>query len=435
MDLRQAIAGRSMSPFQWGIVMLAFLLNVLDGFDVLALAFTASAIKTDFGLDGAQVGYLLSAGLIGMTIGSLFLAPLADKFGRRPLLLVSVLLSTLGMLLSGFAADHYQLALWRVITGLGVGSILACTNVIVSEYSSRKWHGLAISLYAAGFGIGAVLGGMSARFLQMAYGWQSVFFIGAALTGACFVVILLFLPESIDFLMSKKPKNALQRLNKIAARLNLKGEWTLVQQTKKQQQPRGILELFSPNYLKITLLVWAAFFTIMFSFYFISSWTPALLEQAGMSKNESISVGMMLSLGGTCGALTFGFFASRWTARHILMVFGVLASIAIVGFVFSLQSIGFAFVLGILIGSLINGCISGLYILNPSLYQAEIRSTGVGFSIGIGRFGAIFAPILAGHLLEAGWQSKELYLGAAAVMLISTLAVYGLKPKANIISV
>lgn len=435
MDLRQAIARSSMSPFQWGIVMLAFLLNVLDGFDVLALAFTASAIKTEFALSGAEVGYLLSAGLVGMTIGSLFLAPLADKFGRRPLLLISVLLSTLGMLMSGFATDHYQLALWRVITGLGVGSILACTNVIVSEYSSRKWHGLAISLYAAGFGIGAVLGGMSARFLQMSYGWQSVFFVGAVLTGFCFIVIFFFLPESIDFLMSKKPKNALQRLQKIAKRLKLEGDWTLTGSNQPQQQPRGILELFSPNYLKITLLIWAAFFTIMFSFYFISSWTPALLEQAGMSKNESVSVGMMLSLGGTCGALTFGLFASRWTARHILIVFGVLASLAIVGFVFSLQSVGFAFVLGILIGSLINGCISGLYILNPSLYQAEIRSTGVGFSIGVGRFGAIFAPIFAGHLLDAGWQSKDLYLGAAAVMLLSTLAIYLLKPKAAVTSI
>lgn len=347
MDLRQAIARSSMSPFQWGIVMLAFLLNVLDGFDVLAMAFTASTIKNEFALDGAQVGYLLSAGLIGMTIGSLFLAPLADKLGRRPLLLISVLLSTLGMLLSGFASDQHYLAIWRVITGLGVGSILACTNVIVSEYSSRKWQGLAISLYAAGFGIGAVLGGMSAVTLQASYGWQAVFFVGAVLTGACFVVIFLFLPESVDFLMTKKPKNALQRLQKIARRLKLQGDWTLESETQRQHQPRGILELFSANYLKITLLVWAAFFTIMFSFYFISSWTPALLEQAGMTKNESVSVGMMLSLGGTCGALTFGLFASRWTARHILMVFGVLASIAIVGFVFSLQSVGFAFVLGV----------------------------------------------------------------------------------------
>ena len=164
-----------MGAYQWMIVVMAAIMNLLDGFDVLALAFTATAIRGEFGLTGIELGYLLGAGLFGMTAGSLFLAPLADKIGRRPLLLMAVSLSAIGMLGSAFISQYQWLGFWRVITGLGVGGILVGTNVITSEYSSRKWRSFAISVYAAGFGIGAVLGGMFAVMLQGEYGWRSVF--------------------------------------------------------------------------------------------------------------------------------------------------------------------------------------------------------------------------------------------------------------------
>lgn len=170
MNIRQIIDQQPMSSYQWAVVVMATIMNLLDGFDVLALAFTATGIRNEFGLSGAELGSLLSAGLFGMTAGSLFLAPLADKIGRRPLLLISVSLSAAGMLGSFFAADSYSLGIWRVVTGLGVGGILVGTNVLTSEYSSKKWRSLAISIYAAGFGIGAILGGLFAVALQAEYG-------------------------------------------------------------------------------------------------------------------------------------------------------------------------------------------------------------------------------------------------------------------------
>ena len=183
LSLRAKIEQSPMGAYQWMIVVMAAIMNLLDGFDVLALAFTATAIRGEFGLTGIELGYLLSAGLFGMTAGSLFLAPLADKIGRRPLLLMAVSLSAIGMLGSAFISQYQWLGFWRVITGLGVGGILVGTNVITSEYSSRKWRSFAISVYAAGFGIGAVLGGMFAVMLQGEYGWRSLFLAGAILTG------------------------------------------------------------------------------------------------------------------------------------------------------------------------------------------------------------------------------------------------------------
>ena len=367
-----------------------------------------------------------------MAAGSLFLAPLADKIGCRPLLLMAVLLSTIGMLGSAFISQYQWLGFWRVITGFGVGGILVGTNVITSEYSSRKWRSFAISVYAAGFGVGAVLDGMFAVMLQGEYGWRSVFLAGAILTGLFLVLLFIWLPESIDFLTTKQPKNAEVRLNLIAKKIGLAGDWKLPAKTEKVKTKLPISQLFSEKYLHSTLLIWTAFFAIMFSFYFISSWTPALLKEAGMTTEQSVSVGMMISLGGTCGALIYGLLASRWTARGVLILFTVLSSAATIIFILSSSVLWIAMVFGILVGTLMNGCISGLYTLNPLTYDADIRSTGVGWSIGIGRIGAILAPTIAGQLLDMGWDKQSLYIGVGFIMLISTVAIFFLKSRVEI---
>lgn len=287
MSLRNAIATSPMSAFQWSIVVIAAIMNLLDGFDVLALAFTATAIRQEFALSGVELGTLLSAGLLGMTAGSLFLAPIADKIGRRPLLIIAVLLSAIGMFGSAFTPNQQWLAFWRVVTGLGVGGILVGTNVLTSEYSSQRWRSLAISIYAAGFGVGAVLGGMFSVMLQAEYGWRSVFLAGAVLTAICLVIVIFWLPESIDFLLVKQPKNALRKLNRITVKMGLGDQWQLPE--KKAENRTSTLpfsRLLQQDYRRSTLLLWTAFFTIMFSFYFISSWTPALLKEAGMTMEQ-----------------------------------------------------------------------------------------------------------------------------------------------------
>lgn len=428
MDIRQKIAQNKMTPFQWLVVGLTVLLNMLDGFDLMALAFTAKSIRQELNLDGVAIGSLMSAGLFGMAIGSLCLSPLADKFGRRPLLLLGTALATLGMLLTYFANSAFEIGLWRVVTGLGVASILTGTNVLVSEYSSDKWRGLAIAIYASGFGIGAMLGGLSAVLLQDIYSWRAVFLIGAILTGAVFVLLFFVLPESVEFLLSKRPANAKKRLNQIAVKLGLGDGWELPEIETKGKNKVAIARLFEPEYRRNTLLIWIAFITISASFYFISSWTPALLEDAGMPKTQSQTVGMAISVGGTIGSLIFGFLVSRFVAKRILQLFSILSAIAVVAFVYS-GTLAVAIALAILVGGLINGCITGLYTINPTLYAPDFRSTGVGTAIGVGRLGSIASPILAGMLLDAGWQKNELYLSATIVLLIATCTVHFLKQK------
>ncbi|ASK27904.1 MFS transporter [Neisseria chenwenguii] len=426
MDFRQKIAISPMSGYQWMVVGLAVVLNMLDGFDVLAVAFTAKSIQAELGLTGKHIGSLMSAGLLGMTAGSMLLAPLADKFGRRPLLIASTLLSALGMLMTYFAHSLESIALWRVVTGLGVGGILPCTNVIVSEYANKKWRGLAIAVYASGFGIGAMLGGMSAVVLQGGYGWRSVFLVGAGLTLAAVVALVALLPESVDFLLNKRPAGAKARLDRIVAKMGLDGAWSFPEQAAKAKV--SVLRLFEPEYLKTTLLIWVAFIAVMSAYYFVSSWTPALLEQAGMAKAQSQTVGMAVSIGGAVGSLVFGFLVSRWTPRTVLIAFAGLSAAAVFAFL-SANTLALSLVFAVLLGALMNGCIAGLYTINPTLYAADFRSTGVGVTIGVGRVGSIVSPLAAGALLDAGWAKNDLYAGAAAVILLAAVAVFFLKAK------
>ena len=428
MTLQERINTGHMTTYQWGVVILATALNLLDGFDVLALAFTASAIKGSLGLDGTHLGYLLSAGLVGMTLGSVGLAPLADRIGRRKLLILSLILSAIGMFGSALSPTAFELGICRVITGLGVGGILVGTNVIVSEYSSRKWRSLAISIFASGFGIGALLGGTFAVALQGLYGWHSVFVSGGILTLLCLLAVVLWLPESIAFIQVKGGDLAKDRLAKLAHKLGITEDWDLGQ-VGEQKASASALQLLSTDYRRSTLAIWGAFVAVMFSYYFVSSWTPALLKEAGMSLEQSVSVGMMISLGGTLGSLAFGALASRWSARNVLMAFGLGSAIIASIFIALAAHLWLAIIAGIWIGFLMNGCISGLYAINPTLYATNIRSTGVGVAIGVGRLGAILAPTIAGALLDSGFDKQDLYMGVGFVMVLAVISVAFLRKQ------
>ncbi len=428
MDLRSRIDMSPMRPYQWLIVALCVVLNILDGFDVMAMAFTAKGISSEFALSGAAIGVLMSAGLVGMAIGAMVLGPLADRIGRRPLILASVALAAAGTALSATAGSPWQLGVWRILTGLGIGGILASTTVIASEYSSSRWRGLAISVYTAGYGVGATLGGLAAVGLQAEYGWRSVFVVGAVLTGLILVTLIVLLPESIDYLAMRARPGDLDRVNQIARRLGQDPVDTLTPATGRTAARTGrIGDLFTAGRARGTVLLWAAFFATMYGFYFVNSWTPSLLESAGLTRDQSATAGMMLTLGGTVGSVMFGVIASRWAARTVLIGFTLLSAAFMVAFIVSIPMLAVAFVFGVLIGGLINGCIAGLYTLAPSQYGSHIRTTGVGWAIGVGRAGAILAPSVTGALLDSGWTPRTLYFGVAGVVVLAAVALLAMR--------
>lgn len=277
------------------------------------------------------------------------------------MVLVSVGLATTGMLLASLSHSAVELGIWRVVTGLGIGGILACTNVIASEYSSKRWRGLAISIYTAGYGTGATLGGTAAVTLQASFGWRSVFLFGGTCTAATFVLLAVLLPESVDFLATRRPRNLLDRLNKIARKIGQPAVTELPPAAVKADRKNKLSELFTAGNRRSTWLVWLAFFATMFGFYFVNSWTPRLLVTAGMTENQGVVGGLMLTLGGTFGSLLYGLLTIRWNSRKVMIAFAVLSAATMVMFISTAGILALAFVAGGVVGMLINGCIAGMY--------------------------------------------------------------------------
>ncbi len=429
--IRHAIDDRQMSLYQWTTVAVCMVLNMIDGFDVLVMAFTAASVSAEWQLSGAQLGFLLSAGLFGMAGGSIFVAPWADRIGRRPLTLGCLVVSGVGMLLSAWARSPQELAALRVLTGLGVGGILACSNVIASEYASRRWRGLAVSLQSTGYALGATIGGSIAVGLLSAFGWRSVFMFGGLATLAVALLVLWRLPESIDYLLTRPRSDALLRkVNALVVRMGLVPLQVLPPVAEKRQaQTNRLLSLFSRELARPTALVWASFFLTMFGFYFVMSWTPKLLAASGLTREQGVTAGVLLSLGGIFGTALLGALGAKFRMHRVLALFMVVAAGLLCVFVGGNNSLAIYYALAFLIGAFVNACVAGLYAIAPMVYGADVRVTGVGWGIGVGRIGAIVSPLVAGALIDAQFRPTQLYVGygmafvaAAVVVLMHRLA-------------
>ncbi len=423
MDLRTRIDSTRMGYYQWLIVTLALFINALDGYDTVAMAFSATAVSAEFGLAGAGLGWLLSSALIGIGIGSLLLAPRADTHGRRRLILFALLIDLAGLPLTALAPTYALLLASRVLTGIGVGAILACITVVVSEFSNRAHRGLAIAIFASGYGLGSAACGAIAKTYGPVFGWQITFWVGAALTAIALALAAAFLPESPDFLATRRDLPALRAL---AARLGKDPQLQLADAPSTSRVPfRAIL---APGLRRVTIQLWAAFSLITFTFTFANQWTPKLLTTAGLSADQGIIGGILLSFGGTVGSILFGVLSTRVRAVPLLIGTALVSAGVLVAFIATTSYPLLMFGFGTAVGLLLNGCVTGLYTVTPAAYPAALRTTGVGSAIGVARVGAITAPTLAGYLLDAGWPPLALYSGAAAATVCAALALVGVRP-------
>ncbi|MGW5617134.1 MFS transporter [Streptomyces sp. NPDC003877] len=419
-----------MSRFQWGAIAICVLLNTLDGFDVLVMSFTGKAVSGEWHLDSGTLGLLLSSGLAGMALGALLVAPRAARIGRRPVVLAGLTVAAAGMLLSSASQNWQQLGALRLLTGVGIGAVLACSNVIAGEFASRRWRGLAVSLNSTGYAVGATIGGVSSVALIDRYGWRSVFLAGGLATLAVIPLALRLLPESLDFLLSRRPANALERVNSLVRRMGQPELSALPDgAAAKLSSEGGLRRLLAPDLRRPTLVLWGAFFLVMAAFYFVTSWTPTLLVEAGMSATQSLTGGTLLNLGGIFGTALLGALAARYVLAGVLRSYLFASAALVVAFASATDTLVLAFCIGAVIGVAVNGCIAGLYALTPSIYPTPLRATGVGAAISVGRVGAIIAPTAAGRLLDAGWTPLALYVTTGAVFCAAGLLLLAMRGK------
>jgi benzoate transport len=426
-DLASTIDQRPMTSFQTMAVGICMVLNAIDGFDVLAIAFAAPVLSKEWALDPGALGVLLSAGLAGMTAGSLLIAPLADRTGRRGLTLASLVIVTAGMLLSAATQTTAQLAAMRFLTGLGIGAMLPSLATVVAEYASARRRELCVSVMSTGYPIGATIGGFAAVGIVGSYGWRGIFVFGGILSAAMIPVVLRGLPESLAFLAARRPPDALERINRLLRRLGREAIDVLPERRSAAERPR-VRDVVRGRLGATSAALWTAFFCVMLSFYFVLSWTPKLLVDAGLRAEQGISGGVLLNLGGIVGALVLGFLAARVGPARMVALTMVGGAVAVVAFgLFAPgRTLATALPLALVVGYFLFGSMVGLYALMPAAYPTEVRNTGAGLSIGIGRVGAFVAPLAAGYLLEAGWSSSQTYLAFAAPLVVAAAATVAL---------
>lgn len=426
LNLKEQLNQKPMNLFQWFTISVCIFLNIIDGFDVMVMAFTATSVAAEWGLNGSQLGALLSAGLFGMAFGSLLLAPQADKIGRRPLILICLLIAGISMVASSMAHTAFALGMMRFMTGLGIGGILASSNVIASEYASNQWRSLSVSLQSTGYAIGATVGGLIALYLIRAFSWHAVFLAGGLGTLAMLLVAYFALPESLDYLLVKRPPHALKKINALAPRLGLSPLSAMPEPLIHIHPKNNVSLLFTPIMRLQTLYLWLCFFLVMFGFYFVMSWTPKILSSTGLSNEQGVTAGVLLSAGGIFGAALIGLISSKIRIFYVQAAFMAVTAILIFAFVNNTTSLGIALLLGIMV----NGCVAGLYAMSPSIYQTEVRATGVGYAISFGRVGAIISPLFAGVFLDFGISPTTLYCYYALAFVLAIIAVLSLS-KSN----
>ncbi len=427
-DLRRLVGQGAMSAHQIVAITVCMGLNMLDGFDILVMSFAAPGASAEWKLSGSQLGVLFSAALVGMACGSLFLAPRADRFGRRAVVMLSVSIVSIGMLASAFAPSYQLLAVLRAITGIGIGGILASATVLVAEYASDRWRSTASFLYTSGYSIGGTVGGAIAALLIGRFGWRTAFEFGAAASFVMLPVSYWALPESVDFLATRQPAGALLKLNGLLSKMRHPALSMLPQREHHGSlaAPGGVRRLFEPALRRATSLTWLSFFFIMGGYYFVFNWTPKLLTSSGLTAQQGISSGVLLSLGGICGTVLFAFVTRVIEVRRVTLGC-LLASAALMAlFAVNATHLPAALLVGVALGGMSTSAMAGFYAITPTLYAADLRTSGMGWGIGIGRIGAILAPLGTGVLVDRGWHSVQLFCLFAGAFLLAWLALAGM---------
>jgi benzoate transport len=381
------------------VVAVCFVLNMLDGMDVLILSYVAPALSADWKISPESLGVVFSASLAGMAAGGLLVAPLADRFGRRKLILASLVMMAAAMFGSGLAGSIGELIVSRFVVGIGIGTVLASMAALTAEYAPARHRTFAVGFLQAGYPVGATITGFVVASHIDASGWQAMLLGAAILCTASIPLVLVLLPESIDFLLARQPNNALARANRLLVSLGREPLDKLPVPQAAAQNRVGLKGLLAEGRAASTMLLWLAIIFSFMTLYFVISWIPKLAVEAGLPATQAIYAGAIYNVGAFIGTSSIGVVAMRFDLRRLILVYMTLAAAALVIFGAVAMPLVATLLTAFLIGVFVQGGFNGCYPLAASLYPAEARSTGLGWAMGVGRIGAVIGPMLGGFLL------------------------------------
>ena len=424
VDVAEFIDQQPVGGFQIGLLLTCAAVLFLDGFDTQAIGYVAPALAKEWGLTKAALGPVFSAGLFGLMIGALVFGPLADRIGRRKIIIFSTLAFGLGTLATAFVQDVGTLLAIRFLTGLGLGGAMPNAVATTSEFSPHRRRATMVMIMFCGFSVGAALGGLLAAALIPQFGWRSVFVVGGLAPLVLVPILALRLPESVRFLALTG--RAHQRVAELLTRINpgaafAPGTHFSVHEPHLAGLP--VLHLFRDGRTLATLLLWVVFFMSLLDLYFLSNWLPTVLNDLGASVSSAAVIGSMLQVGGVVGTFALGSVIDRFSFRALALVYFV--AVFAVG---AIGQLGHSVVFVTLAIFAAGFCIVGGQIaanaLAATFYPTSIRSTGVGWALGIGRVGSIVGPLVGGALLTMKWSTGSVFMAAATAALCAALAAF-----------
>lgn len=409
------------------VVMLSAI-SALDGFSVLSVTFAAPGFSRAFGLDATALGWVLAIGLIGMGLGSLLLAPFADLFGRRRLVLLNLVLIMVGMLASATANGQAALIAARLLTGLGTGAMIAVLAPLAAEYASPARRELAVGLMSIGYPVGGMLGGAVSALLLHGPGWRAVFLLGSASALLLIPLVALCVPESIAYLMDRRPPDALDRIN---ALLRRQGRPLLgaLPGYIVAPAPAPLKELLHGRMLWHTLQITAINFLFVTSAYYFLNWMPAMVAHAGHSAATAATVSVIANVSGVVGGILLGWLAPRLGLRRVGSTALIGAGCGTAWFGSAAVGLEQMMLSAAVTGFFVYGGFVGIFSIIARAFAPRFRATGSGWVIGMGRGGSALATVLAGSLFAAGISSQtvSLWMGSGAIVAGTLLATVRLR--------
>ncbi|SMG60092.1 MFS transporter [Paraburkholderia susongensis] len=407
LDLESIIDASPVSRFQIGIMALCALVAMLDGCDTQTIAFVAPAIIKSWHIAPSAFGPVFGAGLLGGLFGAIVFGVASDRFGRKPILLGTVLLFSVGSLLTPLCESLASLTAVRFVTGLGLGGALPCFVSLTSEYAPKRLRASLVTTMFCGFPLGAVIGGFVSAQLIPAFGWSSVFIVGGVLPLLIIPFLAAFAPESARFLELRRDHKAIARL---LQRMHSQFEWSGEVPRTGHGTRVPVVNLFREGRALGTVLLWITLFMSLLLTYFLVNWVPVVAGHNGLSIASAVRAASMLNFGSIFGCIVLGRLADRFGTARVVGSGFALGAIAI-------GLIGQAGTSAVLLGTV--AFMAGFFSIGAQIctvamcagfYDTFSRATGIGWSMGVGRLGAIVGPVLGGVLLSAGMSSSALFL-------------------------
>lgn len=427
MKVTDQVAQGKMSGLQVRAVVIAITLVVLDGYDVSLTSFAAPYIEQGFGVTKAQLGLVMSGALIGMLIGSIVVAPLADRIGRRRMGVIATTTIAIGMFIGPFATPETgtgPLVVSRIVTGIGVGALVAVTGVILAEYTGRRVYALVMAVSAAAINIGGLLGSMIVGPMLGERGWQFGWWVGFVLSAVAAVASWALLPESLAWLSEGRRADSLDRLNALLVKMRRPALAALPEPDPATADGKGSLRtVFSGRTGGYTILMIVGYVAYMLSFYFMTNWAPSSVAAGNGDPALAPQLVTAFSIGGILGNVLFGFLGGRVNVRLLAPVFLVLATGALSLFGLAGPGMPTAWWTLFLASFFVCSGTAAFYAIVPTLYPTLARSTGFGIVIGAGRFGGIAAPIVGGAAFDAGMGMGAAFTVFALPMLVAGVCV------------